>query len=493
MSKVYESTRDRNDCISASKAILKGLSDNGGLFVMRDLKTHKIALDEIVKKDYFGMAKDVFKIFLPDFSEEEINACVYNAYTNKFATEEITPVVSLSDGHILELFHGPTSAFKDVGLSMLPQLTKTALEKTGQKEDILILTATSGDTGKAALEGFKDVDRCKIMVFYPNNGVSSVQEAQMKTQTGKNVSVCAIEGNFDDAQSGIKDIFVDSEFKKVLLEKNICLSSANSINIGRLIPQMVYYFYAYASLVKKHVIALGDKIDFVVPTGNFGNILAGYYAKQIGLPVNKFVCASNANNVLVDFINTGVYNRKRSFLKTISPSMDILISSNLERLLYYVSDCDNAYIASLMNALKETGEYSVSKAILDTIQKDFKAGFASNEETQSIIKEVYEKEGYVLDPHTAVAYKVYKEHKSDCPAVILSTASPYKFTRSVYEALYDTTSDDEFTLMEKLAAQTNTTIPSNLKDLNKKTVLHNNVIDKNEMRTFVLNKLEDLQ
>ena len=230
---------------------------------------------------------------------------------------------------------------------------------------------------------------------------------------------------------------------------------------------MVYYFYAYASLVKKHVIALGDKIDFVVPTGNFGNILAGYYAKQIGLPVNKFVCASNANNVLVDFINTGVYNRKRSFLKTISPSMDILISSNLERLLYYVSDCDNAYIASLMNALKETGEYSVSKAILDTIQKDFKAGFASNEETQSIIKEVYEKEGYVLDPHTAVAYKVYKEHKSDCPAVILSTASPYKFTRSVYEALYDTTSDDEFTLMEKLAAQTNTTIPSNLKDLNK--------------------------
>ena len=281
--------------------------------------------------------------------------------------------------------------------------------------------------------------------------------------------------------------------KKVLLEKNIRLSSANSINIGRLIPQMVYYFYAYASLVKKHVIALGDKIDFVVPTGNFGNILAGYYAKQIGLPVNKFVCASNANNVLVDFINTGVYNRKRSFLKTISPSMDILISSNLERLLYYVSDCDNAYIASLMNALKETGEYSVSKAILDTIQKDFKAGCASNEETQSIIKEVYEKEGYVLDPHTAVAYKVYKEHKSDCPAVILSTASPYKFTRSVYEALYDTTSDDEFTLMEKLAAQTNTTIPSNLKDLNKKTVLHNNVIDKNEMRTFVLNKLEDLQ
>ena len=319
MNKVYESTRNRNDIIAPSEAILKGLSDNGGLFVMRDLENKSCDIKKIVKMNYFEMAEEVFKIFLPDFTNEEIHKCVQDAYTNKFSTDEITPVVELEDGYILELFNGPTSAFKDVGLSMLPQLTKTALNKTNQKEDILILTATSGDTGKAALEGFKDVDRCKIIVFYPNNGVSTVQEAQMKTQTGKNVSVCAIEGNFDDAQSGIKEIFVDAEFKKALAKQNICLSSANSINIGRLIPQMIYYFYAYASLVKKGKIVCGDKINFVVPTGNFGNILAGYYAKKIGLPVHKLVCASNSNNVLYDFIKTGVYNKKRDFLKTISP------------------------------------------------------------------------------------------------------------------------------------------------------------------------------
>ena len=494
MSLFYESTRNKMDTISPSKAILKGLSDDGGLFVMRDLESHKIDLSNIGNKNYFELAQDVFKIFLPDFSEEEIKKCVYDAYTNKFSTEEITPLQELKDGYILELFNGPTSAFKDVGLSMLPQLTKTALNKTKQKEDILILTATSGDTGKAALEGFKDVDRCKIIVFYPDNGVSCVQEAQMKTQEGKNVSVCAIKGNFDDAQSGIKEIFVDDEFKKILAEKNICLSSANSINIGRLIPQMVYYFYAYASLVKKEKIKVGDKINFVVPTGNFGNILAGYYAKKIGLPVHKLICASNANNVLCDFINTGIYDRNRDFLKTISPSMDILISSNLERLLYYMSGCDNEYIASLMKDLKESGKYQVKDEILSKIQEEFTSGFATNEETQKTISEVYKKDGYLLDPHTAVAYKVFMENKDEKhPSVILSTASPYKFTKSVYESLCKEDEQNEFILMNKLSEMTNTQIPSNLKDLDKKEILHNNVIEKSQMRSFVLNKLGDLK
>lgn len=494
MNKVYESTRNRNDIIAPSEAILKGLSDNGGLFVMRDLENKSCDIKKIVKMNYFEMAEEVFKIFLPDFTNEEIHKCVLDAYTNKFSSDEITPVVELEDGYILELFNGPTSAFKDVGLSMLPQLTKTALNKTNQKEDILILTATSGDTGKAALEGFKDVDRCKIIVFYPNNGVSTVQEAQMKTQTGKNVSVCAIEGNFDDAQSGIKEIFVDAEFKKVLAQQNICLSSANSINIGRLIPQMIYYFYAYASLVKKGKIVCGDKINFVVPTGNFGNILAGYYAKKIGLPVHKLVCASNSNNVLYDFIKTGVYNKKRDFLKTISPSMDILISSNLERLLYYMSDCDNEYIASLMKSLNETGEYKVNEKIFSKLKEEFSCGYCSNEDTQTIIKEIYEKDHYLLDPHTAVAYKVLLENKDEeHVSVVLSTASPYKFTKSVFEALSDEINEDEFVLMKKLSEMTNTEIPYNLKDLDKKEILHNNVIEREDMRSFVLKTLEVLK
>lgn len=493
MSGLYESTRNKNDKITPSKAILKGLSDDGGLFVMRDLESKTFDLNNIGDKDYFALAEDVLKIFLPDFSEEDIKECVSKAYTNKFSSDEITPVVELSDGYILELFNGPTSAFKDVGLSMLPQLTKTALNKTQQKEDILILTATSGDTGKAALEGFKDVDRCKIIVFYPNNGVSAVQEAQMKTQEGKNVSVCAIHGNFDDAQSGIKEIFVDDEFKKQLAKDNVCLSSANSINIGRLIPQMVYYFYAYASLVKKGKITCGDEVNFVVPTGNFGNILAGYYAKKIGLPVHKLICASNANNVLCDFINTGIYNRNRDFLKTISPSMDILISSNLERLLYYISGCDNEYIASIMDDLKNTGEYKIREDLLNILQEEFSAGYASNEDTQEMIKAIYEKDHYLLDPHTAVAYKVFLEQKDEYPTIVLSTASPYKFTKSVYDALYTDDIEDEFVLMNKLSEKTNTAIPKNLKDLDKKAILHNNVIDKENMRAFVLTKMKELQ
>lgn len=493
MNKFYESTRDKNVKMQASAAILQGLSNEGGLFVYRDIKENKLDVASLIGKDYYQIAIEVLKMFLHDFSEEEVKDCVYNAYQNKFSNEEVTPVVELSDGFVMELFNGPTSAFKDIGLSMLPQLTKTSLTKSDSTEDILILTATSGDTGKAALEGFKDVERTKIMVFYPNNGVSTVQEAQMKTQEGKNTKVCAIEGNFDDAQTGIKKIFVDDEFKMELAKKGIKLSSANSINIGRLIPQMVYYVYAYAKLVENNKIKLGDKVNFIVPTGNFGNILAGYYAKQVGLPVNKLVCASNDNNVLYDFLQTGNYNRKRNFLKTISPSMDILISSNLERLLYYVSGCDNDYVNDIMNDLNTKGEYTIKDEMLKTIQSEFACGYATNEETEATIKTVYEKDNYLLDPHTAVAYKVLldnvdKEHAN----VVLSTASPYKFTRSVYESLYETSEEDEFTLMKKLNEKTNVMIPANLKDLEQKPVLHHDVIEKDVMKQYVLAKVDEL-
>lgn len=490
MNQFYESTRDENVKKQASEAILQGLSEEGGLFVLRDLQTKKLDVNALIGKDYYTVAKAVFALFLNDFSEEEIAACVHNAYEHKFSNEEITPLVKLKDAYVLELFHGPTSAFKDVGLSMLPQLIKTSLTKSEMKDDILILTATSGDTGKAALEGFKDVDRTNIMVFYPNNGVSTIQAAQMKTQEGSNTKVVAIEGNFDDAQSGIKKLFVDEEFKAQLKAQGVQLSSANSINIGRLIPQMVYYVYAYTQLVANKEIAMHDKVNFVVPTGNFGNILAGYYAKCVGLPIHQLVCASNDNNVLYDFLNTGVYNRKRDFLKTISPSMDILISSNLERLLYYVSGCDNQYVASLMRDLQENGQYKVNDALLAKIKETFSCGYATNQQTQEVIKEVYEKDGYVLDPHTAVAYRVLLDQKDEAHVnVVLSTASPYKFTRSVYESLYGESNDDEFSLMQQLHDKTNVAICENLKDLDKKPVLHKDVIETKEMKDYVLSNL----
>lgn len=494
MNKYYESTRDKNVKMGASEAILQGLSSEGGLFVLRDINTLNLDIKALLKKDYYQIAIEVLKLFLHDFSEEEIKNCVYNAYQHKFSKEEITPLIELSDGFILELFNGPTSAFKDIGLSILPQFIKHSLSKSDCQEDILILTATSGDTGKAALEGFKDVDRTKIMVFYPDNGVSTVQKTQMKTQEGKNTKVCAIEGNFDDAQTGIKSIFVDDDFKSELSYKGIKLSSANSINVGRLIPQIVYYVYAYVKLVENNKIELGDKINFVVPTGNFGNILAGYYAKQIGLPINKLICASNENNVLYDFLHTGSYNRKRKFLKTISPSMDILISSNLERLLYYVSGCDDVYVNEIMNELNTKGEFQIKEDMLQQIQKEFSCGHATNDETKAIIKNIYEKDGYLLDTHTAVAYKVLldnidKEHVN----VVLSTASPYKFTESVYGSLYDLNNENEFTLMQKLNEKTQVIIPDNLRGLDKKQLLHNDKIQKSDMKTYILEKVGGLK
>ncbi len=493
MSQCYESTRDKLVSKKASEAILQGLSEDGGLFVLRNLNELHIHIESLIDDDYLSIATKVLGVFLNDFSEEEVRMCVDKAYTNKFSAKEITPLVELKDAHVLELFHGPTSAFKDVALSILPQFTKTALTKNEMTEDILILTATSGDTGKAALEGYKDVDRTKIIIFYPSGGVSKVQETQMITQEGKNTGVCAIDGNFDDAQSGVKELFLNETFKRDLLEKNIKLSSANSINIGRLIPQMVYYFYAYKTLVNQGKINCGDKVNFVVPTGNFGNILAGYYAKQLGLPVNKLVCAANENNVLYDFLTTGTYNKNREFLKTISPSMDILISSNLERLLYYVSDCDNEYVTQLMTSLKTTGTYTVNERVLAKLKETFSAGYASNEETQKTIQDVYVKENYLMDPHTAVGYKVLLENKDkEHVSVVLSTASPYKFTKSVYEALHGPTNDDEFTLMKKLHAETNVVIPENLNGLEDKIVLHDDSIEKETMKSYIMEKAGQL-
>ncbi|AXI26543.1 threonine synthase [Gemella sp. ND 6198] len=489
---IYESTRDINKKISLSEAILQGLSEEGGLFVLRDLGKNKLDLKGLVGKNYYEIAEEVLKLFV-DFSRQEIKDCVNNAYRGKFSDENITPLVKLSDGYILELFNGPTSAFKDIGLSLLPQLTKTALTKVKDKNDILILTATSGDTGKAALEGFKDVTGTKIMVFYPDDGVSTVQKMQMQTQEGKNTKVCAIYGNFDDAQSGIKELFTDEELKKQLLEKNIKLSSANSINIGRLIPQIVYYIVAYVDLIKEQKITVGEKINFIVPTGNFGNILAGYYAERIGLPINKLICASNSNNVLHDFLTTGIYNKNREFLKTISPSMDILISSNLERLIYYMSGCDNKYVDKLMEDLKETGCYKVNDDILRKITDKFQSGFADDNTTKKIIKDIYKKDGYLLDTHTAVAYKVLldnpdKEHIN----VVLSTASPYKFTESVYSAINGISDKDEFELMKELNKKTQVSIPENLKDLDKKEIRHKDVIKKEDMKKYILEKLGEL-
>jgi threonine synthase len=495
MSLMYESTRSKKIKRTPSESLLNGLSPDGGLFVLRDLDKMKIDINSLIGKDYYGIASEVLKKFL-DFNDEDINNCVCNAYKGKFITDEPANLVTLKNAHILELFNGPTSAFKDFGLLMLPQLITKALTESGLKRDILILTATSGDTGKAALEGFKNVDKTKIIVFYPYGKVSKIQELQMLTQEGNNVGVGAIEGNFDDAQNGVKSLFGDENFLKTLDHKNLQLSSANSINIGRLAAQTVYYFYSYIKLVENNKIKMGDKINFVVPTGNFGNILSGYYGLKMGLPVNKFICASNSNNVLYDFLNTGIYNRKREFLKTISPSMDILISSNLERLLYYASKCDNEYVAQLMDELKEKGQYRVDGEVFKSIKEYFVGGFADDAGTKDTIKKVFENENYLLDPHTGVAYKIFSDYMEkhrdvlgNFETVILSTASPYKFSRDVMSVFKDVSNTDDFTIMEQLHEMTKVPIPHDLKNLANKKILHNNVIKTSQMKDLVLDIL----
>lgn len=454
----YISTRGSKEKLGAAQAIIAGIATDGGLFVPEELPVVDLAfIESLTDLSYEQRAVKILEKFLTDYSEDELQGCVERAYgKDKFDTKEIAPVTALAGESVLELWHGPTSAFKDMALQLLPQLMSTALRKTGEKSDIVILVATSGDTGKAALEGFKDVEQIRIIVFYPETGVSKIQRLQMVTQTGGNVAVVAVEGNFDDAQTGVKQIFGDMRFKEQLKNNNVQLSSANSINWGRLVPQIVYYFSSYADLLKKKKISLGDEINFCVPTGNFGNILAGYYAKQMGLPVHKLVCASNANNVLTDFLKTGTYNRNRGFFKTITPSMDILISSNLERLLYHVSGGDTNQIFSWMEALKQSGVYNVGAKHLAAIQNIFWAGWTDDQRTQAKIASVYKEQKYVMDTHTAVAWQVADEYRQTTgdlhEMVIVSTASPYKFNESVLQALgVPAAGMDEFALLEELA------------------------------------------
>ncbi|MBR3635862.1 MAG: threonine synthase, partial [Lachnospiraceae bacterium] len=403
---LYKSTRDSSKLVTASQAILKGLSDDGGLFVPTALPKLDKSIDELSKMDYKGIAYEVMKLFLSDFTEDELKNCIDNAYDEKFDTKEIVPITEADGAFYLELYHGSTIAFKDMALSILPHLMTTAAKKNNISNEIVILTATSGDTGKAALAGFADVKGTKIIVFYPKGGVSFIQERQMVTQTGDNTMVIGIKGNFDDAQTGVKKIFGDKEFAKQLADKGYQFSSANSINIGRLVPQVVYYVYAYAKLLSDKKISEGEKINVVVPTGNFGNILAAYFAKNMGIPIAKLICASNENKVLYDFFETGVYDRNREFMLTNSPSMDILISSNLERLIYLIAGEDSDKNASLMKSLVSEGRYEISKDMKDKLDS-FTGGFATQEETCAKIKDMYEKNGYVLDTHTAVASKVY--------------------------------------------------------------------------------------
>ncbi|MCR4649105.1 MAG: threonine synthase [Lachnospiraceae bacterium] len=487
---LYKSTRDDSKRVSASYAIAKGIADDGGLFVPEQFPSLEKSLEELSGMDYKGIAYEVMKLFFSDFSEEELKYCIDNAYDSKFDTEDTVVMSYVDKAYYLELFHGSTIAFKDMALSILPYLMKVSAKKNNIKEDIVILTATSGDTGKAALAGFAGVEGVKIIVFYPKGGVSAIQEKQMVTQVGDNVKVVGIKGNFDDAQTGVKNIFTDKEFNEKINKAGYRFSSANSINIGRLIPQVVYYVYAYANLLKNGKIEEGDLINFVVPTGNFGNILAGYFAKCIGLPVNKLICASNENKVLYDFFNSSVYDRNRDFILTTSPSMDILISSNFERLVYLSCGGNSELNKKLMNDLKEKGSYEVTAEMKQFIDESFIGGFASEKQVSDRIKNVFDKTGYVLDTHTAVASAVYEEYRKtvddDNETVIVSTASPYKFTRAVLSAIDSTEHDEEdFVLVDRLNEISGIEIPKAVKDIRNAEILHKNVCEKADMKKEV--------
>ena len=474
---LYHSTRCATETVDSAQAVLNGLAPDGGLYVPQTLPDFDAAA--CLQEDTMAMATRIIGALLPDVPD--MQTLVSRAYTGKFETGELTPTVDTGKFTVLELFRGPTSAFKDVALCMLPQLLTSAKSVKGMQEDIMILTATSGDTGKAALEGFKDVDGVRICVFYPDGGVSKVQRAQMVTQEGKNVTVCAVEGNFDDAQTGVKNIFAAGvEGKR--------LSTANSINIGRLAPQITYYFKAYADLLKRGQIQMGDKVNFSVPTGNFGDILAGYLAKKLGLPVGKLICASNANNVLTDFIRTGTYDRRRPLHKTISPSMDILVSSNLERLLYFMSG-DTALVAKLMQQLNTEGFYTVPEDLQQAISQEFWAGFCDDTKARQTIGKVWEEQKYLCDTHTASGWTVAEDYVAatgdTAPMVVLSTASPYKFPAAVLSSLEDSAETDEFKQMERLQELTGVPIPGNLQGLQTRKELHTTVIPKAEMHAFV--------
>jgi len=494
----YTSTRDKSIKVTASQAIAQGISEEGGLFVPCEMPQFSMdKINSMVKMSYIDRAKTVLKEFLTDFTEDELSYCVEGAYSaDKFSSAAIAPTVHI-DGNknILELWHGPTCAFKDMALQLLPYLMTVSAKKTAEGKTIVILVATSGDTGKAALEGFKDVDKTKILVFYPVVGVSPMQKLQMTTQEGENVSVCAINGNFDDAQSAVKSIFTNSEIKNELAKKNMMFSSANSINWGRLVPQIVYYFSTYCDMISMNKINAGDEINVVVPTGNFGNILAGFYAKQMGLPIKMLICASNSNNVLTDFLKTGTYDKNRAFYTTTSPSMDILISSNLERLLYHMSGNNDSLVADLMKQLSENGKYTVSDELIVKIQNTFDAGFTSETDVDETIKNHFDKYNYLCDTHTAVAVKVYDEYAArtgdDIPTVIDSTASPYKFSKSVLSAISggNTPQLDEFSMVDELNRVTKAEVPAPLASLKEKTVRFNNVCDKENMSEMVFKLL----
>ena len=494
MSVIYKSTRNSSETATASQAILKGLAQNGGLFVPDHIPALDVSLEALSGMNYQQVAYEVMKLMFSDFTEEELKHCINGAYDKKFDTDVIAPLVTKAGAHYLELFHGSTIAFKDMALSILPYLLVTSAKKNQVKNDIVILTATSGDTGKAALAGFADVPGTKIIVFYPKHGVSPIQEKQMVTQRGDNTSVVGIIGNFDDAQTGVKKMFSDESLAQVMDEAGYQFSSANSINIGRLVPQMVYYVYAYTRLIADGTIKAGDPINVVVPTGNFGNILAAYYAKKMGLPVAKFICASNENKVLYDFFETGIYDKNRDFILTSSPSMDILISSNLERLIYEIAGEDSEKNAALMNQLVTEGRYEITADMKEKLAA-FYGNYASEKETAETIKRIYESDHYIMDTHTAVAATVYQKYvdatKDQTPTVIASTASPYKFTRSVMEAIDPKyASQSDFELVDELNKLSGVKIPQAIEDIRTAPVLHDTVCDKSEMEAAVRNILK---
>ena len=489
MDLIYRSTRNSEETATASEAILKGLAENGGLFVPDEIPELDVPFEELAEMDYKEVAYEVMSRMFTDFTEEELKYCIDGAYDSKFDTDLIAPLKYHHGAYILELFHGKTIAFKDMALSILPYLMTTAANKNNMDKEIVILTATSGDTGKAALAGFADVPGTRIAVFYPKNGVSPIQEKQMVTEKGKNTFVAGITGNFDDAQTGVKKMFSDKELTDYLAEKGFIFSSANSINIGRLVPQMVYYVYAYTRLIKAGTVAPGDSINVVVPTGNFGNILAAYYASLMGLPVRKFICASNDNKVLYDFFTTGKYDRNRDFILTTSPSMDILISSNLERLIYRIAGNDAEKNSELMKSLNETGSYEITDEMKKNLYQ-FYGNFADTDEVAETIRTLYKEDGYVIDTHTAVAVSVYDKYKKETedttPTVIASTASPYKFTRSVMTAI-DSSLDSkgDFELVDELEKLSAVKVPNAVEEIRTAPVVHDTVCDKEEMEKVV--------
>uniref|UniRef100_UPI004057041D threonine synthase n=1 Tax=Agathobacter sp. TaxID=2021311 RepID=UPI004057041D len=490
MNVLYSSTRNKEEKVTASQAILKGLATDGGLFVPDEIPALDVSLEELANMSYQETAYAVMKQFLTDFTEEELKSCIEKAYDSKFDTPEIAPLVDAKGAYYLELFHGSTIAFKDMALSILPHLLTTSAHKNNADNEIVILTATSGDTGKAAMAGFADVEGTKIIVFYPKNGVSAIQEKQMLTQKGKNTYVVGIHGNFDQAQTGVKQMFSNPALKAELAAAGYQFSSANSINIGRLVPQIVYYVYGYAKLYANGAIAKDEKVNVVVPTGNFGNILAAYYAKNMGLPIGKLICASNENKVLFDFFQTGEYNKNREFMLTNSPSMDILISSNLERLIYRIAGNDAAKNAQFMKSLSENGKYEISEEMRAELA-DFYGNYASEAETAAVIKEIYEDTGYILDTHTAVAAGVYHKYKQETKdtntkTIIASTASPFKFTRSVMAAIDETYSQwEDFALVDELSRLGNVEIPNAINEIRTAPVLHNTVCEVGEMEKVV--------